>query len=201
MTAHSPRDIPDLERLLTTLEPGVDFRLPWAWAFDFPAFLKHHRIRAGLSLRQVADRVGVSHAALHQHEDESRTKRKPPPLNLLRGLAEVFGLSLGELMSQAGYFVEIIGEETRSPAEDLDARFEAAVSHPFLAPKRADDLVAYTPQALKPAWLEIMTKLLSLGASGGLSPEDFPVPHKSRMITIGAHNPARTPKKPPKDKE
>jgi transcriptional regulator with XRE-family HTH domain len=198
MPAHSPRDIPDLETLLHTLEHGREFRLPWAANHDFPGFLKHHRNRRGLSLRQVADRVGVSHATLYQLEEDTRAK--PPPLELLGKLAEVFGFSLGELMSQAGYFVEIVGEESTTPAEDLDARFEAAVSHPLLASRHAEALLDYTPQALKPVWLEIMTKLVALGESGELKPEDFPVPRRSRVITIGGSEP-KAPPGPPLEAE
>lgn len=78
--------------------------------------LRHHRRQAGLTLAELAGRVGLSPSALSLIENG----RREPRLSVLTGLAEALGVDLGELLSG--------GPPTRRAA--LEVRWERAQRSP-----------------------------------------------------------------------
>ncbi len=62
--------------------------------------LEFARKKKGLSLRKVETLTGISNAYIHQLE---KSKRRPPRPQILAKLAEVYEVSLMELMEKAGY--------------------------------------------------------------------------------------------------
>ena len=67
---------------------------------EFGAYVRNLRDRAGLTLRELQERAGISNAYLSQVE---QGKRNPPSPAILRRLAPVLGASLNDLMEKAGY--------------------------------------------------------------------------------------------------
>jgi transcriptional regulator with XRE-family HTH domain len=65
---------------------------------DLGGFVRAERKAAGLSMRELAARAEVSSAYLSQVE----RGRHEPSLTVLAALAEALGLSLAELLGQAG---------------------------------------------------------------------------------------------------
>lgn len=57
--------------------------------------IAYYREKAGLSQRELADRVGVSSGAIGQYE----TNRRTPRIETLRRLAEALHVSVAELIS------------------------------------------------------------------------------------------------------
>ncbi len=62
--------------------------------------LRTHRVAAGLTLREVERRTGISNAYLSQLENGHTTNPSP---RLLEKVADAFGCSYSELMEAAGY--------------------------------------------------------------------------------------------------
>jgi transcriptional regulator with XRE-family HTH domain len=70
----------------------------------------------GLTLRQVEERVRVSHAYLSQIE---RGERGTPNLRILKKLAEAYGISLTELVEASDRQAEAASVDTTSPEPDV----------------------------------------------------------------------------------
>lgn len=81
--------------------------------------LRAARERAGLTLREVEERTGISNAYLSQIE--SGRIREPSP-RMLHRLAELYGESYTELMELAGYPVPDQREKERPRDGALQAR-------------------------------------------------------------------------------
>lgn len=70
----------------------------------FAEYLKNLRREKGLSLRELAERSGVSNAYISQIE---RGKRGVPSPDVLEKLAAGLGVSYAELMRAAGYWPKL----------------------------------------------------------------------------------------------
>ena len=72
---------------------------PWTAQLEaLGSLLRAHRLAAGLSLRDLAERTRVSNAYLSQLERGLHE----PSLSVLRALAPALGVPLAELLSRAG---------------------------------------------------------------------------------------------------
>jgi transcriptional regulator with XRE-family HTH domain len=80
--------------------------------------LRAARERAGLTLREVEERTGISNAYLSQIESG---RIKEPSPRVLHRLAELYGESYAELLELAGYPVPEAGEGRRSRESSLHA--------------------------------------------------------------------------------
>lgn len=80
--------------------------------------LRAARERAGLTLREVEERTGISNAYLSQIESG---RIKEPSPRMLHRLAELYGESYAELLELAGYPVPEAGEVRRSRESSLQA--------------------------------------------------------------------------------
>ena len=80
--------------------------------------LRAARERAGLTLREVEERTGISNAYLSQIESG---RIKEPSPRILHRLAELYGESYAELLELAGYPVPEAGEGRRSHESSLHA--------------------------------------------------------------------------------
>lgn len=69
-------------------------------ASKFGHYLRELRKQAGLTLREIEDRTGISNSYLSQLENGYIDQ--PSPRNLQK-LAEAYGISYESLMTQAGY--------------------------------------------------------------------------------------------------
>jgi transcriptional regulator with XRE-family HTH domain len=77
------------------------------------AFLREARARQGLTLRNVAARLGITPSYLSDIENDRRT----PALRVLENLARILQLDLDELLSRAGRLDEDTEDYLRrSPA-------------------------------------------------------------------------------------
>ena len=74
-------------------------------------YLRSLREAAGLTLRAVEEKTGVSNAFLSQLE--SGKVKQPSPITLYR-LAEVYGVAYGTLMEYAGYPVPEVSVDNAS---------------------------------------------------------------------------------------
>lgn len=96
---------------------------------NFGEFLKDLRIRKGLRLRDVEEATEVSNSYLSQVENG---KRNPPHPDILRKLASVYGVSLNDLMVEAGYLDPKVKKPDRalSPEEELSWAFQTVKNDP-----------------------------------------------------------------------
>ena len=96
----------------------------------FREYLKDLRIRRGLKLRHVQERTGISNSYLSQVETG---KRNPPHPGILRKLAPVYGVTLAELLTKAGYLDRDVSEhdEEMSAEEELDWAFQVVKADPL----------------------------------------------------------------------
>lgn len=77
----------------------------WGYSERFGRYLQELRGRSNLSLRKVAERVNISHTYLSVLESEPITT--PPSLELLAGLALIYGVRASEMQKAAGYRYEV----------------------------------------------------------------------------------------------
>ena len=90
---------------------------------SFGAFLRALREDAGLTLREVETRCGVSNGYLSLLEHD---RVKEPSPRVLYALARCFGVGYLELMERAGYPVPPSEERGRPPAGPPGAVFRGA---------------------------------------------------------------------------
>ncbi len=91
---------------------------------EFGLYLKGLRLQRNLSLREAAEKAGVSNPYLSLIE---RGLRKAPHPNILRGLAAAYGVEFNMLMKIAGY-LEPAEEEL--DALTVDKEFLLALADP-----------------------------------------------------------------------
>lgn len=104
MALRSPKDFgvgPDDTAEPTPHVAGVY----WDRTADFGAFLKEVRRRKGWTTRDAAKEFGVSQAYITKLENQER--KQAPGEEVLRRIAEVYGLDLREVMHEAGIRFEI----------------------------------------------------------------------------------------------
>lgn len=96
---------------------------------SFSEYIKGLRVAKRLSLRNVAQKAGISNSYLSQVE---QGHRGPPHPNMLRKLASVYEVPVRELLENAGYLEEPELAETEEERIDRafefvmgDARFQA----------------------------------------------------------------------------
>ncbi|MCH7681870.1 helix-turn-helix domain-containing protein [candidate division KSB1 bacterium] len=96
----------------------------------FGEFLKDLRIRKGLKLRDVEKATGISNSYLSQVETG---KRNPPHPDILKKLAPVYGVTIGELMTKAGYLEQemTVQKEDMTQEQELDWAFNIVKNDPL----------------------------------------------------------------------
>ena len=138
----------------------------WTWRFrsDFAPWLRELRARHGLTLKVIAARAGITHTRLHKLETGGRVRA--PSLALLARLAEIYGCDTDELLSRAGYRVEL--PQDLRDALRCDEAFAAVVMHPSLRPTAMDErwLESYS-RMQKAQWVEFARKLEAHVREGG----------------------------------
>ncbi len=87
-------------------------------------YLRKARVGKRLSLREVGEQSGASASYLSQIEQGKRT----PTADLLRRIAPVYGVSVKELLTLAGYLGET--EVQMSEQERIEWAFQAVVTDP-----------------------------------------------------------------------
>lgn len=92
---------------------------------EFACYLRQLREQRGLTLREVGRRTGISNAYLSLLE---RGFRNPPRPDILRKLAESYGIPTIDLMRKAGYVVET--DEYLSEDAKLEKAFQHVISDP-----------------------------------------------------------------------
>lgn len=85
--------------------------------------LKELRLRAkpGLSLRKMADQLGMGHSRYQYFEDPNRYKKAALPIDLTRSVAEVlgrYGVDAAEVMTLAG----LTDTEAEPEAREIEAQ-------------------------------------------------------------------------------
>lgn len=105
MATRSPLD-------LAPSQPGdpdhaerFDMGVFWDRQSDFGAYLKRIRERKGWTTRVAASHFGVSQAYITKLEHHER--RRPPSTDLVKRVADVYGVDVREAMHEAGYRYEI----------------------------------------------------------------------------------------------
>lgn len=95
--------------------------------FPFGTYLKQLREQKGVSLKDVEKETGISNAHLSQLETGAR-RRLPPP-ERLKVLADYYSVSAQELLHKAGYFGEEDIKETGE--QKIDKALTHALSDPL----------------------------------------------------------------------
>lgn len=83
------------------------------------------KLRGDLSIRQVAEKTGISNAYLSQLE--SRKRKKPHP-DVLQKLADFYDVPILELFEKAGYLKE--GEIEETQEQKIEKAFAHVISDP-----------------------------------------------------------------------
>ncbi len=92
-----------------------------AWPARLGAVIRASRTQAGLSLRVLAERTGVSNAYLSQVERGLHE----PSLSVLRAVAGALGVPLEALLARSGAF-----EEATAPSTEAAILADPALSEP-----------------------------------------------------------------------
>ena len=92
---------------------------------SFGAHIRKLRKQKGLTLKQVERLAKVSNAYLSLLE---RGQRRPPRPEILKRMAEVYGVSVKELMVAAGYLEE--GPEEKREKQRVEQTYDHALSDP-----------------------------------------------------------------------
>ena len=91
----------------------------------FGKYLKSLRLKQGLKLREVEKETGVSNSYISLLE--TSTRKNPPHPDILKKLAQVYKVSIRELMEMAGYLGE---EQVNYEQEEIDRAFEFVIRDP-----------------------------------------------------------------------
>jgi transcriptional regulator with XRE-family HTH domain len=83
------------------------------------------KLRGKMSIRQVAEKTGISNAYLSQLESG---KRNNPHPDVLKKLAKFYGIPVIEFLKKAGYLDQDISEETYE--EKIDRLFQYVTNKP-----------------------------------------------------------------------
>lgn len=150
----------------------------------FGDYLRRLRLQRGLTLREAATIVGISHGYLGKLE-RGQSGYRPIRLEYLERAADLLGVARHEMLTAAGYkdvavrlgprdFAELLGEppDRTVDLEQLRARFRAVVLHPKVRPGGlSDEALHYIPARLLVAWVEFAERLERHLRSGGDSIE------------------------------
>lgn len=80
-------------------------------------YIKAARVAAGLTQKQLADKLGISYVNISQLEN-GRSKRGPT-LETLNKIAAALGISVSELTPPLNYWVDEDGAEHMEPMEEI----------------------------------------------------------------------------------
>jgi transcriptional regulator with XRE-family HTH domain len=86
------------------------------------------RKRLGLSLREAEEKSGVSNAYISMIESGNRSDPHP---NILRKLADAYGLNIDDVMKSAGYLEQEPG--TLSEEAEVEILYSEAMADPAFA--------------------------------------------------------------------
>ena len=144
------------------IDDGRLFR--WRFSPGFGPYLREARNATGLSLRKVAEAVGVSFTYLQKLETNGRYKAPTP--ELLTRVARLYGLQVSDVLREGGI-------QVRTPAEvyvqeKLDSAFALLVMDERLRPAGMDEkwLLSLSPLH-KQQWVEFAQKLEAVVTEGG----------------------------------
>ena len=109
----------------------------WSWRHraDFGPWLREQRQTHELTLKAAADRLGVTLTRLHKLETGGRVRA--PSLELIAGIAALYGRELDDVLTRAGFRMEVPAE--LRDAARCDETFAALVLHPALRPACMDE--------------------------------------------------------------
>lgn len=93
---------------------------------DFAAYIRQLRQKQRLSLRDVAQKTGISYSYLAQIE---HGRRNPPGPDFMKRLAPVYQVTLRDLLKAAGYLEENAGP-TLSDEQEVEMAFNYVMNDP-----------------------------------------------------------------------
>ncbi len=155
-TKVSPADVTLTEGQTQDGDPVGEVGFVWSPNPEFPAWLRGVREAAGLSMRRAAKALGTSYAWLSRQETGGSVR--PPTLEQLKAMAELYKVDTREMLHAAGVRIELPPDLDTGPS--LQQRFNAVVLHPELRPPLLDeDSAHYIPDRVKRQWLDFAEKL------------------------------------------
>lgn len=103
MAIRSPREVELNEHGL----PVGGARVPAFWdeGSDFSGYLRMLRGDRGWTTRRVAEKLNVSQAYVSKIENIER--KRPPNMDLVRKIADIYGIDLADVMHAAGYRFDV----------------------------------------------------------------------------------------------
>ena len=138
----------------------------WTWRHraDFGPWLREQRQTHELTLKAAADRLGVTLTRLHKLETGGRVRA--PSLELIAGIAALYGRELDDVLTRAGFRMEVPAE--LRDAARCDETFAALVLHPALRPACMDERwVEAFSRIQKAQWVEFTRRFEAHLRSGG----------------------------------
>lgn len=144
----------------------------WVWRFseDFGPWIRERRTRHGLPLRIAADEIKTSFTKLQKMETNGRVR--PPSIEMLLRLANLYGLDPDEMLLRAGFKMEV--PEDLRDAMRCDDTFEVLTLHPALRPNCMDErwTEAFS-RVQKAQWIQFARKLDAHVRGGGASVDEL----------------------------
>ncbi len=150
--------------------PQTRDRDAWIWRprADFAPWLREQRRLHQLTLKVAAERLGVTLTRLHKLETGGRVRA--PSLELIAGIAALYGREIDDVIGRAGFRMELPAE--LRDAARCDETFAALVLHPALRPACMDERwVESYSRIQKAQWVEFARRLLELARGGGVTME------------------------------
>ncbi|APV45257.1 Helix-turn-helix domain-containing protein [Dehalogenimonas formicexedens] len=92
---------------------------------DFAGYIRQLRQKQRLSLRDVAQKTGISYSYLAQIE---QGRRNPPGPDFMKRLAPVYQVTLKDLLRAAGYLEE--NEPSLSDEQEVEMAFNYVMNDP-----------------------------------------------------------------------
>ena len=138
----------------------------WIWRFseEFGPWLRELRTTHGLTLREAGQALGITFTRLQKLETGGRVK--PPAMELLARAATLFGLPYEEVLTRAGFKMEV--PTGMRDAVRCDEAFSALALHPALRPACMDERWAEAFSRLQKAqWIQFAQNLEAHVLGGG----------------------------------
>ena len=131
----------------------------WSFNAEFPEYLRELRNRAGLSLRKAAKAIGVSYVYLSRLETGGSAR--PPDMDKLFRMAEVYGVDRRRMLNAAGLKLEV-PDEVQTELQ-LRRRFSTMIMDDALRPTTLDEnTLHYIPDRVKLQWIEFAHRLATM---------------------------------------
>lgn len=126
-------------------EPGATAYV-WNRNPEFPAYLRHVREKAGISIRQAAPALGISVPYLSRLETGGAAK--PPDMRRLFAMADLYGIDRREMLRSAGMALDV--PRDLSLEDRTEAQFARMMLDPGLKPPLLnEDILHFIAPRLK----------------------------------------------------